>query len=287
MTLTAGDVGVAGAADARLQVKREVEGYLAKKVGDLLAGAFGSGQAIVTVDATLNFDNAKTTVQDVIPGGGGDAAEGVVVRRRQMNGGSGGAGAVWTSAVDAAKLPAQSGSSMEVEYQYGRRVAEVVTAPGAMARMSIGVIVPGPLAEEKRRRITDLVRMAAGFSEVRGDAISVQALDELTAAAAAPHADALPAAVAPSEPIVQTIPAPVPKPVSTGGTRYPGGLADLKLAQPQLLFAAPAAAVLLLTMLIVWRLRRSQTAARARARLLEDLERALTDTRLLAGRISP
>jgi hypothetical protein len=39
-------------------------------------------------------------------------------------------------------------------------------------------------------------------------------------------------------------------------------------------------------MLIAWRLRRSRSAARARERLLEDLERALTDTRLFAGRIS-
>jgi flagellar M-ring protein FliF len=284
ITLSAGDAGVAGAADARLQVKREVESYLAKKVGDLLAGAFGSGQAIVTVDASLNFDNAKTTVQDVIPGPGGDGGEGVVVRRRQMNGGSGGASAVWASAIDGQKLPAQSGSSMEVEYQYGRRVAEVVTAPGAVARMSIGVIVPGPLAEEKRQRIAELVRVAAGFNELRGDAISVQALDELTAAVASrPDLSTLPiTAPLSSEPAVQAAPTPaLPR-----RAPFVNKLADWQLTQPQLLLAAPLAAALLLAVLIAWRLRRSRSAARARERLLQDLERALTDTRLLAARIS-
>jgi len=285
ITLSAGDAGAAGAADARLQVKREVENYLAKKVGDLLAGAFGSGQAIVTVDATLNFDNAKTTVQDVIPGRGSDGGEGVVVRRRQMNGGSsGGAAAVWATAIDGAKPPASSGSSMEVEYQYGRRVAEVVTAPGAMARMSIGVIVPGPLAEAKRLRIAELVRVAAGFNELRGDAISVQALDELTAAIVPQPGLPAPAS-APSEPVVQAAPTPQPRGIPPRDL-----LADLKLTPLQftptlpLLFAAPLVATLLLGMLIVWRLRRSRSAARARERLLEDLERALTDTRLLAAR---
>jgi flagellar M-ring protein FliF len=281
ITLTAGDASAAGAADARLQIKREVESYLAKKVDALLAGAFGSGQAIVTVDATLNFDNAKTTVQDLIPGRGGDGAEGVIVRRRQMNGGNGGVGAVWASTIEGEKPPASPASSLEVEYQYGRRVAEVVTAPGAMARLSIGVIVPGPLAEEKRRRIAELVRVAAGFNELRGDAISVQALDELTAATASRPELAVPAAVS-NEPRVQ---AGVQAGSVPAHSAAPGEAGDLKLTPTLLVrFAALLAAALLLTVLTLWRRRRSRSAARAR--LLEDLERALTAPRLLAGRIS-
>jgi flagellar biosynthesis/type III secretory pathway M-ring protein FliF/YscJ len=41
------------------------------------------------------------------------------------------------------------------------------------------VIVPGDLSDDKRRRISDLVRMAAGINEGRGDAVVVQPLDEL------------------------------------------------------------------------------------------------------------
>jgi len=205
----------------------------------------------------------------------------VVVRRRQMNGGSGGAAAVWASAVDGEKLPAQSGSSMEVEYQYGRRVAEVVTAPGAMARMSIGVIVPGPLAEEKRQRIAELVRVAAGFNELRGDAISVQALDEL--AVSARPAVAVPAVLGPSEPVTQGVPAPEPPRQIMARSKLADPQSTLT---PQLLFVAPVATVLLLGLLIVWRQRRSHSAERARVRLLEDLERALTNARLTAGRSS-
>ena len=294
ITLTQGNAGTADAVDARLQVKREVEGYLAKKVGDLLAKAFGSGQAIVTVDATLNFDAAKTTVQDLIPGQGGDGHEGVVVRRRQMSGGAG-AGAVWASAVDGTKLPAASGGSMEVEYQYGRRVAEVVTAPGAMARMSIGVIVPGPLPQEKRERIAELVRVAAGFNELRGDAISVQALDELSAAVTPqpdllglgvvhriPQSELPEASAASGAPPAQAIPATTPP--RDALSRNPFADIQLMPTRQQLLIAAPLGATLVLV-LIVWRLRRTRSAARARALLLEDLERALTDTRLTAERV--
>lgn len=278
ITLSAGDAGSAGAADARLQVKREVEGYLAKKVGDLLAGAFGNGQAIVTVDATLNFDNAKTTIQDLLPGRSSEGGEGLVVRRRQMSGGSAGSGTVWTSAVDGAKAPAQSGSSMEVEYQYGRRVAEVVTAPGAMARMSIGVIVPGPLEEAKRQRIAELVRVAAGFNELRGDAISVQALDELAVTPQQAQPSVVPVRAV-SESASQ--PAPAPR------HELADELQITPTLQQSLLVAAPVAAALLFGVLVISRVRRrARLSAQARQTMLADLERALTDTRLAVGRIS-
>jgi flagellar M-ring protein FliF len=70
---------------------------------------------------------------------------------------------------------------MEVDYEYGRSVEQVIAAPGGITRLSIGVIVPGSLEPDKQKRITDLVRMAAGISEDRGDAIVVQPLDQLGA----------------------------------------------------------------------------------------------------------
>ena len=279
ITLSAGDAGNAGAADARLQIKRDVEGYLGKKIADMLEGAFGSGQAIVTVDATLNFDNAKTTVQDLLPGKEAMDGEGRVVRRRQVTGAAGGGGTVWASTADADKFTGQPGSSVEVEYQYGRRVAEVVTAPGAVSRMSIGVIVPGPLIEEKRQRITELVRMAAGFSENRGDAISVQALDELTAAAN--HR--------PEPDLLQPTSTSEPKPASPAPVRTPvPAVSRVAWTAPErlTLFAIPVAAALLLGV-ILWRnRRRPRLSPQARQNMLEELEHTLTATRVAAGRIT-
>jgi flagellar M-ring protein FliF len=66
-----------------------------------------------------------------------------------------------------------------VEYEYGHRVEQVIAAPGSISRLSVGVIVPGDLSDDKKRRISDLVRMAAGINEGRGDAVVVQPLDQL------------------------------------------------------------------------------------------------------------
>jgi flagellar M-ring protein FliF len=180
VTLSSADAASAGAgtADARLQVKREIEDYLGRKVARLLDGAVGPGQAIVSVDAALNFDATKTTIQDLLPGGNG-GAEGRVVRRRQ-NTGAGTAAPIWTSTLDGAAPPAGSpSSSLEVEFEYGRRIDEIIAAPGAITRISVGVVVPDAITEDQRAKVTELVKMAAGIDEHRGDAITVQPLSQL------------------------------------------------------------------------------------------------------------
>jgi len=54
-------------------MKREIEDYVSHKVAKLLDSAYGPGQAIVSVDVTLNFDEIKRTVQDLLPVHGGAA----------------------------------------------------------------------------------------------------------------------------------------------------------------------------------------------------------------------
>ncbi len=180
VTVSSADAGAAGAGavDARLQVKREIEDYIAHKVARLLDGAFGPGQAIVSVDAALNFDATKTTIQDLLPGGNG-AAEGRVVRRRQLTG-SASAEPSWTSTMDGAAPSVRSpSSSLDVEFEYGRRIDEIIAAPGAITRISVGVVVPDAVSDERRAKVAELVKMAAGIDERRGDAITVQPLSQL------------------------------------------------------------------------------------------------------------
>jgi flagellar M-ring protein FliF len=181
ITLSGGDGTEGGTtgSDARLSIKRSIEDYIARKVGTLLDSAYGSGQALVSVDVALNFDQIKSTVQDLVPMKGTPAGpEGAVLRRRQVESGAGPTPAV-TSESATAGYAKPSGSTTEVEYEFGRREEQVISAPGSISRLSVGVIVPGDLSDEKRRRITDLVRVAAGINESRGDAVVVQPLEQL------------------------------------------------------------------------------------------------------------
>jgi flagellar M-ring protein FliF len=177
-----GGVG-AGAAEARLETKRAVEDYVTRKVVHLLDGAFGPGQAIVSVDATLSFDATKRTVQDLLPARNAQGElQGQVVRKRQvMNAAP--SEPVWTTAdgggAPAARSP--TNSSLEVEYEYGKRLEEVITAPGGLVRLSIGIIVPEATDPTRKQKIEEIVRAAAGVDDTRGDVISVQSVRDLGA----------------------------------------------------------------------------------------------------------
>ena len=85
LTLSSSDALTVGGAtgEGRLTMKREVEEYVTRKIVALLDRTYGPGRAIVSVDATLNFDEVRRTVQDLLP----PTAQGNVRRRRQTTGG--------------------------------------------------------------------------------------------------------------------------------------------------------------------------------------------------------
>jgi flagellar M-ring protein FliF len=177
LTLSAADALTVGGAtgEGRLSMKREVEEYVTRKIVALLDRAYGPGRAIVSVDATLNFDEVRRTVQDLLP-----SVNGNVRRRRQTTGGAAPADPASTFA----DATAVARGTTDTEYDYGRRVEQVVAAPGGVTRLSVGVIVPGATDIETRNRIEDLVRVAAGINDGRGDVVVVQNLDGLGATVA-------------------------------------------------------------------------------------------------------
>jgi flagellar M-ring protein FliF len=170
-------IGVGGASgEGQLTMKSEVEEYVTRKIVALLDRAYGPGRAIVRVDATLNFDEVKRTVQSLLPAVA-DGSTGSIKHRRQTNTGTAplAAAGVFDEAVNGSR------GTTETEYDYGRSVEQVVAAPGGLVRLTVGVVVPGSLDIATQERIMDLVRVAAGVDESRGDLIVVQSLTQLGA----------------------------------------------------------------------------------------------------------
>lgn len=270
VSLAAADSGgAAGAADARLQVKRDIEEYMTHKIVRLLDSAFGPGQAIVSVDASLNFDATKTTIQDLLPSPNSEGA-GRIVRRRQVTGSST-PQPTFTNATETAAAPRLPNSTSEVEYEYGRRIDEVIAAPGALSRLNVGVIVPGELTDEKRVRIAELVRVAAGIDVTRGDAVSVQPLSQIGGTTAAADSVAVESDVA-EEPLQ------VSKPVAAEQTSMQttvglGVLAGL--------------VILLIAAVVSQRPGRRTLSVREREQLLDELRHSLNGNQAVAGRSQP
>lgn len=153
-----GDQEVASVS-TRLQKKQEVEDYLIAKVTRVLERAFGPGKAIVSIDVTLNFDQEKTTREEVIPH---SDENGEMIRKRESR-----------SAGGQGKDKSGGDLSTEVEYRLGRSVAQIVSTPGNIQRLSVGVLVPQATGQQRLKQIQDLVAMTVGFDSERGDAIAV------------------------------------------------------------------------------------------------------------------
>jgi flagellar M-ring protein FliF len=160
------DPGADAEASGHLDAKRELESYLARKVVAVLDKALGPGQGIVSVDVTLNHDHVKVTREDVL-GTPGNAA---VLRRRESV--QPGMNAALSPAADTIKS-VQPATSTEVEYSLGRKVEQVVSAPGGIRRVSVGVLLPAALETHQAESLKQVIAMAVGLNPGRGDAIAL------------------------------------------------------------------------------------------------------------------
>jgi flagellar M-ring protein FliF len=241
--------GPGGVGGGRLAMKREIEEYFTRKIADLLESAYGPGQVIVSVDVALNFDEIHRTVQSLLPASSSAPVDAGVHRKRQViTGGPPTDDGTNPSENDSnARRPVSS--STDVEYEYGRRVEQVVSAPGNIEQMSVGVVVRGQLSDEKQARIAQLVRMAAGLNERRGDAVTVQPLDAAETRAASPE---------PAAAEIGAVPIRLPAKLNAP-------------AVPAFAILAGAAGVTASVLLILLGLRRRKSAA---ARPLTPAERA-------------
>jgi flagellar M-ring protein FliF len=156
----------------RLDLKRDMEKLLSRKATEVLERAFGVGQALTTVDVTLNMDQVRVTTEDVIgtPGQAGQAPTGVMVRQREVLRDVGAPPGQQDSGSHA------SNTQREVEYQVGRRVEQVVSQPGTIRRLHVAAVVRNPLDAQQLEQARVLVTAAVGGVAERGDTIVVQSL---------------------------------------------------------------------------------------------------------------
>lgn len=163
-----------GATDAQLALQRNIEEYLTQKTAALLDRSLGPGSALVSVNVSLNFDEVTRTDQEVIPSREGHS----VVRLTQQS--------RVTQPTDGTAIfgdaSGTNSQSRDVQYEYGRRVEQVVAAPGAISRLTVGVVLPRRVEAAVQDQVKQLVQAAIGFDAARGDSIVVHTLDALPTA---------------------------------------------------------------------------------------------------------
>lgn len=175
LTRAEGSNGEAEVNGARLELKRDTEAYLSRKVAAVLDRSFGVGQALASVDVTLNMDQIRTTTEDVLPAAtrSGLQATGVVVREREVLRDS---GASLDTKVSDAGSSRNGSAQRDVEYAVGRRVEQVVSQPGSIRRIQVVAVVRRALDAAQEEQLRKVIAAAVGASTDRGDAVVVQSL---------------------------------------------------------------------------------------------------------------
>lgn len=154
--------------------KSNLEKQTAKKVSDVLEKIVGKGNVSVQVNADIDFNSAKATIESYTPIEGGK--EGVLVSSQTE---------VETyenpnlvpnpTGVNQRNLN-YSKQKTAMNYNVTKEVKQVIYAPGTVKRLSIAVAVNKILTTEEKDEIKELVLSASGVDYNRGDIVSVSGL---------------------------------------------------------------------------------------------------------------
>lgn len=164
---------VAALTATQYEMQQQVEAYLGQKAQMLLEGVVGNGNAIVQVNAELDFRQVERTLELYDP-------DKTAVRSEQIN-------EEKSSSGDS--LPPSTRSNTVTNYEVNKTVEHIVENLGSIKRLTVAALVNGvpstvtregqkvteiqPRPEQEMRQLTDLVRKAVGFNPVRNDEVSV------------------------------------------------------------------------------------------------------------------
>lgn len=167
-----------GSVDARLGLKRATESYLAAKANQVLDHTFGPGVAVASVDVTLNMDRIHITREDAVPysPAGRGSPTGVVVRDRRSTRESDDARTSVTTRHGTA-----ANTESETEYQAGKRIEQIMSAPGSITHLSVTAVVNQPLNAAHMEQIKAAIGNAVGLSSFRGDTVVVVSANQIAA----------------------------------------------------------------------------------------------------------
>lgn len=157
--------------------KSNIEKQTATKVSQVLEKIVGKGNVSVQVNADIDFNSTKATIETYVPVGEGENGYKGVLTTSQ-------------SEVETYENPNQAPVNANVNarnlnyakeknsvnYSVSKEIKQVVYAPGSIKRMTIAVAVNKILTDSEKEELQNLVLSAAGANYERGDVITVSSL---------------------------------------------------------------------------------------------------------------
>lgn len=166
--------GIEALTSAQYDMQNRVESYLANKAQTMLDGVLGPGNAIVRVNAQLDFSQVEKTTEAFDPNT-------VVLSEQSMQERSSVPGDT------SANNPLRTNSV--TNYDVGKTVEKIVGSMGGVKKLSVAILVNGkytatdkngertveytPRSEQEISQLTNIVKTAIGFEVNRGDEVSL------------------------------------------------------------------------------------------------------------------
>ena len=190
--------GVSGAGSLQAEQTAAYESRVSDAVQNLLQPLVGAGHVIVQTHATLNFDSKQTTSESYLqPSPGSSPLPLSQTTSSEVYAGSGNQPSTGILGPDNIAVPAPTASpgtysntSSTTDNAIGRVVEQVNTAPGAVDRLSVAVLLDKSTAAKiNAADVQKLVENAAGVRPDRGDSVQVSMMPFDTTAAEAAQRD--------------------------------------------------------------------------------------------------
>jgi flagellar M-ring protein FliF len=153
--------------DPQFMLKTAIERRYERKILSQIEPIVGANHASVSVDATIDFDQVRTTRES-------DVTQPIA----NIDGGSSSAPALPPSAskskfgLPPAGLPPLPVAPATEGTRTDRNLEQIVKSPGTIRRLSVGIVVDQPLSAEELAQLNAVVSASIGLDPKRGDALS-------------------------------------------------------------------------------------------------------------------
>ena len=156
--------------------KSNLENQTAAKIAKVLEKIVGAGNVSVQVNADIDFNSAKSTIESYIPVA--NTNQGVMTSSQTEI----------ETYENPNQIPVQNGvtanpknlnyskEKSSINYSVSKEIKQVVYAPGTIKRLTIAVAVNKILTDAEKKELENLVLSASGCDYERGDVITVSGL---------------------------------------------------------------------------------------------------------------
>ncbi|KVG05579.1 hypothetical protein WJ24_26755 [Burkholderia vietnamiensis] len=157
--------------DPHYALKHALEREYERKIDVQIAPLLGARHATVSVDATLNFDQVRITNEsDLNRSLASAGSTGIPLPPASMN----------AKGIGAPGLPPLPSTPSSDGTRTERKLEQIVSAPGSLKHLSVGVVIDGTLPEETLAQLKSVTAAAVGADRARGDTVVIFARTQPT-----------------------------------------------------------------------------------------------------------